>query len=215
VVNHAADRLVSADASATWAREALADERVDDHAVETILTRFYGQKRVAYDPTDAEANKRAVAQGYKVVDPNELGWGAYGNARRAGALKPAGEVTPSPKVVLEQPAVPRDEWTKGQVRVADYAARLGEALLGFRPTVEFHLEPDKDWAAAWHRGRRRLAFNVSQLGTRWFDRPQLQRVDALLMHEFAHARVDDHLSEDYHEELCRLGAKLRTVEVEI
>jgi hypothetical protein len=30
----------------------------------------------------------------------------------------------------------------------------------------------------------------------------------LLQHEFSHGRVSDHLSNAFHEECCRLGAKL-------
>jgi hypothetical protein len=61
-----------------------------------------------------------------------------------------------------------------------------------------------------------LTFNVSKLGTSWFRlEPALGDVqlrDAqleLLLHEFAHQRGgSNHLSDEYHAELCRLGVKL-------
>ena len=35
-----------------------------------------------------------------------------------------------------------------------------------------------------------------------------EAVNALLIHELAHDRVMDHLSDGFHKECCRLGAKL-------
>jgi hypothetical protein len=39
-------------------------------------------------------------------------------------------------------------------------------------------------------------------------------VDRLLIHEFGHEANGDHLSEEYHEVLCRLGAGLKKLALE-
>jgi hypothetical protein len=39
-------------------------------------------------------------------------------------------------------------------------------------------------------------------------------VDALLIHEFGHEYSGDHLSGDYHEALCKLGARLKRLALE-
>jgi hypothetical protein len=53
------------------------------------------------------------------------------------------------------------------------------------------------------------------LGKTWFDQPDQHQVDALLIHEFAHHKVREHLSEKYHDECCRLGALLRDSSVRL
>ena len=39
-------------------------------------------------------------------------------------------------------------------------------------------------------------------------------MDRLLIHEFGHQYSGDHLSEEYHEALCRLGARLKRLALE-
>lgn len=59
---------------------------------------------------------------------------------------------------------------------------------------------------------RRLCLNYGKLGKKWFAEPKRsERVLALLLHEFAHDAVSDHLSDQYHKECTRLGAKLASL----
>ena len=41
-----------------------------------------------------------------------------------------------------------------------------------------------------------------------------EEVDRLLIHEFGHEASGDHLSEDYHDALCRLGAGMKRLAME-
>ena len=63
-------------------------------------------------------------------------------------------------------------------------------------------------------GSRRLDFNLLRLGHRWFEQGASEDVDALLIHEFGHEYSGDHLSGDYHEALCKLGAGLKKLALE-
>jgi hypothetical protein len=54
-----------------------------------------------------------------------------------------------------------------------------------------------------------LIFNKMRLGNKWFERGINEEVDALLIHEFGHEYCGDHLSEEYYEALCILGARLK------
>jgi antirestriction protein ArdC len=63
-------------------------------------------------------------------------------------------------------------------------------------------------------GSGRLDFNLLRLGHRWFEQGASEDVDSLLIHEFGHEYSDDHLSSDYHEALCRLGAGLKKLALE-
>jgi hypothetical protein len=48
-----------------------------------------------------------------------------------------------------------------------------------------------------------------RLGHKWFERGATEEVDRLLLHEYS-----DHLSEQYHGALCRLGARLKRLALE-
>ena len=53
-----------------------------------------------------------------------------------------------------------------------------------------------------------FVFNKLRLGSDWFERGITNEVVQLLIHEFGHESSPDHLSSEYHEALCRIGAKL-------
>jgi hypothetical protein len=59
-----------------------------------------------------------------------------------------------------------------------------------------------------------LHFNIHHLGYRWFEQGITEDVDRLLIHEFGHQSSGDHLSADYHEALCLLGARLKRLALE-
>jgi hypothetical protein len=63
-------------------------------------------------------------------------------------------------------------------------------------------------------GRGKLDFNLHHLGYKWFEQGANEEVDRLLIHEFGHQYSGDHLSADYHEALCRLGALLKRLALE-
>jgi len=56
-------------------------------------------------------------------------------------------------------------------------------------------------------GSGRLDLNLLRLGHKWFEQGATEAVDRLLLHEFGHEYSGDHLTEQYHEALCRLGAR--------
>jgi hypothetical protein len=215
VLNKTFEELRPQDATATWAREALGDSRVEPAAVVAAMDVMFGERRVSYDPSDSEANAQAVARGYTVVHGGSLSRDQWEQARRAEAIRPAGQVLPTPRPESSPdgvPPIPENDWTPGMRRVARYAKAIGAELLGFEPEVEF-FDVANGFAAWW--GGRRLAFNLRVLGRRWFEQPNQELVDALLIHEFSHAnpKASNHLSHEFHDELCRLGARLRRVHV--
>lgn len=75
--------------------------------------------------------------------------------------------------------------------------------------LQFYNNITLQFAGVW--GERDIGFNIGKLGRKWVDEPNQQRVDELLLHEFAHDKVSDHLSDAFADEIARLGAKMRTV----
>lgn len=212
LLNETYDLIDDEQATATWVGAALEDRDVDPAAVASVVTARYGDRAVIYDPSDPEGTKIAVSKGYTVIPPGAFSKDQWRNVKDSGVVKPAGQVTPSPTALLNRdgdgPAwrmLDRADWSENVVRVADYAVVLGELLLGFAPGIRVANDPMVPAAATW--GGRTLTFNRGRLGERWFAEIG-PSTDELLLHEFAHDRVSDHLSARFADEVARLGALL-------
>lgn len=207
VLDNAYDALTGDAAASPWVAEAL--PHASDFAVREVVRLRFGEKVVANDPSDPEGTKLAVSQGYTVVPGGTFNRDEWRRIKEVGAVPPAGQVTPSAAVLCApggEPPVDEAEWTASERRVAEYARDLGVELLGV--PIEIGIYSVANGKAAWY-GARRLALNRRVLGRQWFEDPQPLEVDALLIHEFAHESEGDHLSERYHDALCKLGARLR------
>lgn len=214
VLEHMQDRLTTEDANAVWVRDAVQShgEALPGSVIERVMDLRFGERRVAYDPSDPEANSRAVAAGYTVIHGGQLSRQEWEAVRRTGAALPAGQVTPSPKVFSDDPDAPelkcieRADWTPAIRDVVAYVERIGRRLLGFDVTVR--IANSISWPYAGAYGSRRLILNLGRLGHSWFERKDLVEINQLLIHEFGHEYSMNHLDAAYHDALCRLGGDL-------
>ena len=216
VFNSIHTKLDPAEMASSWAMDAAADSRSKPEAIQSFLTGKFGEKYVAFDPTDLEANKRAVAEGYTVVGGRAMTKDLWGRVKEHGLIQRAGDVTPGHKVLVEMSLdlgetveLSPDEWRKGVAGSVTFSAELGKVLLGFKPDVQIVNQPTLPFVATY--GNRRLMFNVGRLGWKALQNrggDAFERLCALLLHEFAHEKVSDHLSDKFHDECCRLGVKL-------
>jgi hypothetical protein len=204
-------RLDSEQANAPWVREAIHQHgnELDTQTVQAITTLRFGDKRVSYDPSDPEANARAVAAGYNVVHGAQLSGAEWDAVKRAGAILPAGQVTPSPKPYTEggkplKLLAPQD-WSEDMRGVAELAQRLARRVLGAEITVDVAM--DAMWWPAATYAPGRLVFNAGRLGRKWFAGP-IDKVLDLVVHEFGHHYEGNHLSSRYYEALSRLGGQI-------
>ena len=132
------------------------------------------------------------------------------------ALSSSG-LCPTPKAYSNDPSalpvkiVPEKEWTEGIRNIVAYAKFLAEELMNVGIAVRM-VDTRNNFFACY--GDRRLDFNLHTLGHRWFDNGATEDVDQLLLHEFGHEYSTDHLSSDYHEALCRLGAAMKRLALE-
>ena len=96
--------------------------------------------------------------------------------------------------------------------VARYAGEVSLAALGFVCGVRYqNLPPGTGRAGcsgAWWGGRT-LTFNLGRLGKAWPGKVAPEDLDELLIHELAHHYAGDHLSRDFYDACCRVGARLR------
>jgi hypothetical protein len=216
VLNAAHDLLTTEDeATQGWVKLAGADPRCSDEAIRHLVRLRFGEKVAAPDPSDTEAMKRFVSQGGTIVAG--LSKGEWANVRRSGAAPPAGQVCPTAKPYSADPdadpvnVIPEEKWTPGIKNIAEYARFLARELMSVPLTVSV-VHTTNNFAAAY--GGRRLDFNLLRLGHRWFEQGPTEDVDRLLIHEFGHEFSPDHLSEDYHEALCLLGARMKRLAME-
>lgn len=216
------EQLPHQEAAAPWVADAIDDARCAPEALREVVQARFGNKAVIYDPSDAEGSKIAVTRGYTVVSGGTFSAGAWENIRKHQVLLPAGQVTPSPKPYSPEGhperVIPFDKWTDDMKRRAEFSwklflklNRIGGTMHPKDCAVVIVNEPHVSWAAnfgPWG-DLYRLCLNHGRLGKRWFALPNRNvEVLDLLLHEFCHQYVSDHLSHEMHETATRLGAQL-------
>jgi len=211
-LNASHHRLSVEDATSAWVREAAGDERVEEEAFKRVQDLRWGEKRVMFDPSDPEANNIAVSEGYKLIYGGSQSREEHANTKRFAATLPAGQVTPSPKPYSEtgdeQKLIPREKWTEGMKWVALFSQIICKDTLGFKNlVVQFTSDITWPYAATYGPGSP-LTFNVGRLSHHWFREDNVVEVLKLLLHEFAHQDVSDHLSRDFADQVAELGALL-------
>ena len=217
VLNEMHARLTEDDANADWVRQAGSDPNCSTEAITKVLDLRFGEKRAAFDPNDPEANKNFVAQGGTLVYGPMLSGQEWKNAKEAEAIQPAGKLCPSPRPYSNEQdgknvtIIALEKWTEGMKKVADYAVFLGQELMNVAVTVTF-VNTTNAFLACYAPGD--LHFNLFRLGHAWFEQGITEEVDRLLIHEYGHQWSGDHLSEEYHEALCRLGAGMKRLALE-
>lgn len=211
VLNAAHDLLTSdEEATAAWCKLAGADPRCTDDAIKHLVRLRFGDKVAAPDPSDTEAMKAFQAKGGTIVVG--LSKGEWFNVRRSGAVLPAGQICPTAKPYSLDPnakpvdIVPEAQWTEGMKTIAEYARVLARELMDVSLSVSV-VRTTNGFAACYGHGR--LDLNLFRLGHKWFEQGATEEVDRLLLHEFGHQYSGDHLSEEYHDALCSLGARLK------
>lgn len=217
VLNAVHERITNDEvANASWVRDALADENITPEAVKTVVTLRFGDKVVAYDPSDPEANKRAVSHGYTVIHGPQMSKAEWTNVRGAGLLTAAGRVFPTPKPYSDNPnaepvkVIPESEMNEAERRVIAAMKRVATVLLHFQPIVRL-VSTNNNFIAAY--GSRTLDLNRRRLGRQWFadcliGEMLTQPALSLLVHELGHERSMDHLSNKYHDALTDFAADL-------
>ncbi len=209
VLNEMYKDITPDDATSKWARDAMEGE-VSKEAADQIVNLRFGEKRVSTDPNDPEGTKLAMSKGYTVIPPRAFSGAEWETVRKHDLVKPAGQVTPSPKPYgpdgKDINVLPEEKWTEGMKKAAVYAKAVAKEILGAE--IYVRIGSRVTWPPAATYGPGELTFNLGRLGHAWFDKGPGPALDELLIHEFGHHYSTDHLSEQYHDAICRLGAKL-------
>jgi hypothetical protein len=214
VLNEMHAELPPERAAESWVSDSLGSKDIDSTAVKAVIVARHGDLAVIADPSDREAEGISVTRGFQVIHGGIYSAEQWSNIKSSGALLPAGQVNPSPKPFSPDGSplktLDRSEWNEGHVAFVDYVQSVSSALIGRKVSVTLAIDPGWGFAGAY--GRRRVTLNIVGKDERWLTQPisaeALAEIDCLLIHEFAHDKVSNHLSEKFHEECCKLGAKL-------
>lgn len=154
VVNAMHAQLDEADANATFVNEALADENAAPEAVTKALDLKFSEKRAIRDPSDPEANMNLVAQGYTLINSNQLTKAQWGNVKKHDAerTRPAGQIAPTKKALFgpggKDNWVPREKWTITMRTVVAYSAEVCGEIVGSRVEVSILSDITESWERA-------------------------------------------------------------------
>jgi hypothetical protein len=212
VLDATKDLLTTEDANATWVRDAMQSHgtELDVKTVDRMLELRFGEKRVAYDPGDLEANHRAVAEGYTLIHGRQLSSVEWEAARRAQAVLPAGRVTPTPRPFSPDGKplrlLARENQGPEMREVVEHLETISERLLGKPVRVDIATDPTWPFAGAYGGGV--MVLNAGKMGKAWFRSDNLEAIHTLVLHELAHDKESNHLSDRFHDAICALGARL-------
>lgn len=203
------------DFQSEWVSAAMESNEVTPEAAQAFATARFGEKRVTYDPSDPEANKKAIAAGYQVIHPRSLNSSQWNQIRNFGLAPAAGQVTPSAKVwngednpdaIPFTDWIPEDKWTPGMRRLAEFSRNA--AQIAFKGQIEVKFCASMSHLASASYGGRQLTFNKLRLGKQFFEEDLGVKQVSLVIHELAHEFCSDHLDSRYYEALSDIGAKL-------
>tara|TARA_R110000823_G_scaffold13050_2_gene43334 strand:- start:48 stop:1523 length:1476 start_codon:yes stop_codon:yes gene_type:complete len=215
-LNSTHDLLEDDDFKETWVTQASDDERCEGQATEKMLTARFGEKRVAYDPSNPEANKLAASRGYTVVTGGSLPKQVWANAKAAEAILPSSVLTPTSNDLFQNQFDPNgaemslldpSDYTDDIKAVVALAERLHGVFFDTPCSVTICNDNNVKHAVAWY-SQNAVTLHLIRLSHRWFAEDNLQDQIDLMLHEFGHRYESDHLSENYYNALTKLGAKL-------
>ncbi len=197
----------------TWVTEATSHPDCTPEAVVDYVEKKVGKKAVIFDPSDKEANYKAVSKGCGVIKPRSITKEQWVNVKtKAPEVKPAGQVYPTSKPYSDNPdatletVIPEDEWTEGMQKVVRYAKMLAKNIVHRDIRVRLNRGSRKGRAAY---GEGSLVFFFTVLGNKWFDSfpNNMEEVTDLLIHEFGHEYSGNHLSDEYYRALTKLAGR--------
>lgn len=209
VAENMVEKITEDDAQSTWVREAVSNPDASYLLTKKVFESRFGKDAVIYDPSDMEANKRAMDDGRTVVMGGNMSKEEWANVKRHNLAAAAGKVYTSHKIETDPDG---REWTQakhvthGMLRVAQFARELARHTFGISITVEFVSEPTMRHMGACYGGRL-LRYNVGTLGYAAFENGLTKALLDLTIHELAHEKALDHLSDAFYKACTLIGAE--------
>jgi len=163
-----------------WIRIATSNKgRVQKDAVCHIVKERYGDKVVVANVRDKSSIDDAIAAGYRVVSGNELSKEEWDAIRGAGAMQSSSEM-----FGVDFTKAKEIEPTPGMDAVTELVKKIADDCLGIEVDVRY-VESDAGVYADYSSESGWLTFNVTAVGSKWFDRLSPKMISTIV-HELAH-----------------------------
>ena len=215
VANNTNDLLVESDASSLWLRDATEHKIATRDTMNTYLDLGFGKNRVTRDPRDPESTNKAQGQGYQVVEGGSLTAAQWVNVKEHQVIRSSGEVAPTPKPFTPggKPVdcLPVEMWTQRHRATSTLAEDIAGVVCDREITVK--IVRDKAWKFAGACGPCGVLYLSSVHGCFNLE-SYIEKTLDLLIHELAHLKVGNHLSDKFHEECTRIGAGVALLALE-
>jgi hypothetical protein len=191
VLNHTIEEVSEDKISQGWVRQAVEDKRTAPEVVKQVMQKRFGGKVVLWS-SDIKANEKAVEAGYELLRPKELSPMERKRFVEAADLKHASDIFPSdPEGDKRSKEVDPNQ---DMQQIAEYAKRLGKALINREIRVRFYSRFGEGVAASYDQATGTLSFNVASLGYDWFKQGIAAETTGTILHELAH---EDQRDPDY------------------
>jgi len=202
ILNHTYDELTNDNASNTWVRIGMSDDRVSGVAVKQVISKRYGDNALTYTVGDAISNDDAIANGHRLVHGAEMSKEEWDNIRKHDILNSTADVYGKGSC---------DYWdceiTEKMAIVSRLAKKIARLTIGKDNLKVRFIECDTKNTPSATFGMDGLTFYVSNLGKDWFNNPLRESVIDLIIHELGH-NGGHHTEVGYHKTLTKIGAKL-------
>jgi hypothetical protein len=201
VLNKVIDDVNEEKSSESWIRVGSGAKQILQETMQKLVKLRFGDKVVVANPRDPIANDDALAHGFRVIQGRELSADEWGNIKEHELIRSSSEVFGRGSATDAEGYAP-DENMK---RVRKLAENFAHRFLGIDISVDFFASKQCNVNAMY--GQRKLSFNVTKLGKRFFENPISVPVIDLIVHEISHER-GMHCEESYHECITLLAGEL-------
>ena len=174
------------DVSASWVRMAIENHfDIKPETIKAVMQKRYGDNPILWS-SNTLANERALEHGYEVIHGRTLSEGERKAFEGIGLVHTSDKFAPTP---IAAGVIPPEEWTKGMNKIARYTRMLGKDLLGIDIGIQMYKLEGDIAMATWCAGV--VSFNVTNLGSTWFDTIG-EKQTGLILHELAHHKGNGH-----------------------
>jgi len=176
-----------------------------------VVIAQHGNKVFVPNPSDPQANERAIKAGYHSVSGRAYSKEAWENIRKAGDdVLPSSTTLMGRTQLVNGELVPKSEWTKDMKRLVALDRYVGDKTLGIGVQVRFTRCPKADTRAQFGPDHI-MSFNLSHLSEDWLRGDVTMDQLGLVIHELGHFEGAGHFEMAYHETLCQVGARLALI----
>jgi hypothetical protein len=209
ILNHVHATLDGEEVNESWVTQALNSKDLAAEALGSVIKHTYGDNFVSRSLKDKEANHRAVASGYGIIEGRSLPKEAWEVARQEGLIENAGDkFSTLPSRIVPSVVLGFEEMDDVMEAACKFSKVIAKRLLGIDITAKVYEAED---SALANYGGRVLRFNYTHLkGTEYLEagRTFSSKMLSLIIHELAHEAESNHLSKRFNDAMSDLGADM-------